>query len=107
MLRYLFLATVVVAGTGSALGLENERRHHSAHQHGLGKLNLVWEGKKVNIELENPADNIVGFEHTPHTEKQKKTVQEAITTLKDAGKVFGFTPEAQCHGQAINVGAEI
>ena len=103
MLRYLFMAAVVAAGITSAVGAEKEHRHHGVHQHGLGKLNLVWEGKTVHIELENPADNIVGFEHAPRTEKQKKAVQNAVAILKDAGTVFGFTPEARCHGRATEV----
>jgi hypothetical protein len=103
IMRSLFLATIVVASLASATAAEKAHRQHGAHQHGVGKLNVVWEGNKIDIELENPADNIVGFEHAPRTESQKKAVQEALATLKDAGKVFGFTPEAQCHGKATEV----
>jgi hypothetical protein len=106
VLRTLFMAAVVAAGIASVAAAEKEHRRHGAHQHGVGKLNVVWEGNKIDIELENPADNIVGFEHAPRTDSQKKAVQEALATLKDAGKVFGFPPEAQCRGQASSVKTE-
>ena len=105
-MRYLLIAAVVAAGMSAAIGAEKEHRHHGAHQHGVGKLNLVWEGKTVSIEMENPADNVVGFEHAPRNETQKKAVQDAIATLKSADKVFGFTPQAQCRGHATEVEAE-
>ena len=38
-----------------------------AHIHGEAKLNIVFEGPELFIELKSPSYNLVGFEHAPRT----------------------------------------
>lgn len=87
----LFLFVIGVAG---AVG--SETRQHSAHQHGLGKLNIGLDGNKLIIELTSPAANIVGFEHAPEDEQQSHEVHEAIELLKEGENLFALTKKAQC-----------
>jgi hypothetical protein len=103
MLRLALLTAIAVAGTAPALAAEKEHRQHAAHEHGTAELKLVWEKNVVTIELETPAVNIVGFEHAPRTETQKKAVQDAVAMLRAADKLFSFTPEAGCRGEATDV----
>lgn len=56
----------------------HKKRHHKAHEHGSGKLNLTTDGNKLVIEIEVPADDIVGFEHKPSTKAQKEKINSAI-----------------------------
>lgn len=103
MLRLALLTAIAVAGTAPALATEKEHRQHGAHEHGAAELKLVWEKNVVTIELESPAVNIVGFEHAPRTDAQKKSVQDAVATLRAADKLFGFSPEAGCRGEMTDV----
>ena len=48
-----------------------------AHLHGIAKLTLVLEGDALEISLESPAANIVGFEHQAISEKHIKAVEKA------------------------------
>ena len=107
MQQYLIAATVIAACTTPALAAETEHREHGAHEHGSAELNLVWEGETVSIEFESPAVNIVGFEHAPRTYAQRETVRNAVASLKNAGDLFVFTPEARCVGQATEVESEL
>jgi hypothetical protein len=107
MFRNALIAAMVAAFAVPAVGAEKEHRQHGVHEHGTAELNLVWEGKIVTIELESPSMNIVGFEHAPRTETQKRAVQQAETTLKDASSLFSFTPEAGCRGQTTEVKSEL
>ena len=106
MLRYIVAAAVAAACTTAALAAEEHRRH-GAHEHGSAELNVAWEGKTVTIELESPAVNIVGFEHQPRTDAQKKAVNDAMATLKKPDSLFAFTPEARCAGKTTGVESEL
>jgi hypothetical protein len=107
MLRLALLTAIAVAGTAPALAAEKEHRQHGAHEHGAAELKLVWEKNVVTIELETPAVNIVGFEHAPRTDAQKKAVRDAVATLRGADKLFHFTPEAGCRGATTDVKSEL
>ena len=66
------------------------------HQHGVGQRNVAVEGNDVEIELETPGTDIVGFEHTPRTKAQKKAVQDAAKALRDGAALFVFPAAAGC-----------
>jgi hypothetical protein len=71
-------------------------REHGPHEHGVGSLNLVVDGSVVEIELESPAANILGFEHAPKDEAERAALDRAVLALKDGERLFGFPAEAGC-----------
>jgi hypothetical protein len=82
---------------------EHEPRHHEAHQHGVARLQVALEGEALDIALQSPAMNIVGFEHPPHDAAQQQRVAEAIALLR-RGEVLFLTPAAaQCQLQQAEV----
>ena len=66
------------------------------HQHGVGKLNVAVQGDHLEIEIETPGADIVGFENKPKTEEQRRLVQDAAKALRDAGALFVFPATAGC-----------
>ncbi|MEK9704254.1 MAG: DUF2796 domain-containing protein, partial [Deltaproteobacteria bacterium] len=56
-----------------------------AHVHGEAKLNIVFEGQELLIELRSPSYNLVGFEHEPKTKNQHELVENTIELLKNFG----------------------
>ena len=80
-----------------------EKRSHKAHVHGEGTFTLVIERHVLEIEMEIPADDIVGFEHTATTKEQKQQVRRAEDELKQAGKMIFLPKEAQCTTMTIDV----
>jgi hypothetical protein len=65
--------------------------------HGAAKLNIAIEGKSITIQLESPADSIVGFEYTAKTAADKTRQEAALNTLKTRiGEMVAFDPKAAC-----------
>ena len=67
-----------------------------AHIHGEAKLNIVFEGPELLIELKSPSYNLVGFEHAPKTNNQLELVENTISLLKNFKNVADTSSEANC-----------
>ena len=91
--RYAFIAATFAL---SLPAIAEEHRELGPHEHGVGRLNIAVEGKRVSMELEVPGADIVGFEQEASTEEQKAAVSKAKNTLKGALKVFELPAEAKC-----------
>ena len=65
-------------------------REHQAHVHGLAEMTFAQVGQKVEINLESPSANIVGFEHKASTEKQENAVIKVKTLLESPQQLFIF-----------------
>ena len=103
--RYALIATTFAL---SLPAVGEEHRELGPHEHGVGRLNIAVEGKRVSMELEVPGADIVGFEHEASTTEQKAAVRKATATLKSALKVFALPAVAKCKlAEAdVAVGAE-
>lgn len=103
--RVLLAAALVfaVGAGGVAFAADAERREQGSHEHGHGRMNVVLDGGQIGIELEMPADNIVGFEHLPQTPGEKETLAAAARTLKDGAALFSPTPAAGCAVESAEV----
>jgi hypothetical protein len=73
--------------------------HRSAHQHGAAKLQVSLDGQALQISFEGPADNLLGFEHAPRTDAERKTLARAEEQLRQPLQVFGIPPAAGCQAQ--------
>jgi hypothetical protein len=65
-----------------------------AHQHGAASLQVSLEEDVLQIALEGPADNLLGFEHAPRNEAQRKMVERAEQQLKQPARVDVKLPAA-------------
>lgn len=82
-------------------------RQHGAHQHGTAELRIAVEGQTLQIELESPAMNIVGFEHHPRSAAEKKAAQQAAAALRDPGRVFELPATAKCALREMKLEGEL
>lgn len=82
---------------------DDEHRQHGAHVHGIAALSLALEGQEVQIELDSPAANIVGFEHAPSSESDHAALDKAVATLKDGERLFRFNEDAGCRMETAKV----
>ncbi|MBS0241525.1 MAG: DUF2796 domain-containing protein [Proteobacteria bacterium] len=85
---------------------DDARREHGPHVHGEGRLGIVLDGKQLQLELEAPAADIVGFEHAASTDADREAVRTAAATLEKADTVFVLPAEAGCKLDAASVEAE-
>jgi hypothetical protein len=67
-----------------------------AHVHGVAKMDIAVEAKKITVSLETPLDNLVGFERAPRTDSERQRVDDAIARLRAGDAMFKFDPAAGC-----------
>jgi Protein of unknown function (DUF2796) len=78
-------------------------RPHAGHRHGAASLNVSVDGRALQIGLDGPADNLLGFEHAPRNDTQKKTVARAEQLLRQPTQLFELPPGAECQAQPAAV----
>jgi hypothetical protein len=66
------------------------------HEHGMVKLDVTVEGAKLTLQLDAPLDSLLGFEHSPRTEGQRKAADSLLQQIKSPQVVAAPDPQAQC-----------
>lgn len=89
---------VTQAAQAQAHDHEHEHEHASlgAHEHGVARLNAVLDGQALELELQSPAMNLVGFEHAPGTDADKAKVAAARKQLEQPLVLFNLPRAAAC-----------
>lgn len=67
-----------------------------AHEHGVARLNVGLDGSTLELALESPAMNLVGFEHMPGSDADKAKVEAVRKQLEQPLKLFGLASSAGC-----------
>ena len=67
-----------------------------AHEHGVASLNVALDGQTLEIQLESPALNLVGFEHEAKSDADKAKVAAARQHLEQPQALFALPIEAKC-----------
>ncbi len=77
---------------------DHDHEHGSlgAHEHGVGRLNAVLDGQALELELDSPAMNLVGFEHVATTAADKAKVAAARKQLENPTALFNLPKAAGC-----------
>jgi len=71
-----------------------------AHEHGVAKLNAVLDGNTLELELDSPAMNLVGFEHAANSDADKAKVAAVRQQLEQPLQLFGLAAAAGCKDDA-------
>ncbi|QCY14867.1 DUF2796 domain-containing protein [Pseudomonas sp. MPC6] len=79
-------------------GDEHDHEHGSlgVHEHGVGRLNAALDGQTLELELESPAMNLVGFEHAATTDADKAKVAAVRAQLEKPLALFNLPTAAGC-----------
>jgi hypothetical protein len=77
---------------------EHDHEHGSlgAHEHGVGRLNAALDGQTLELELQSPAMNLVGFEHAATTDADKAKVAAVRAQLENPLVLFNLPKAAGC-----------
>jgi hypothetical protein len=77
---------------------DHDHEHGSlgAHEHGVARLNAVLDGSTLELELDSPAMNLVGFEHAASTDADKAKVAAVRKQLEQPLALFALAPAAGC-----------
>ena len=93
-MRAVTVVTLLLTGTTTAEA--QEQRDLGAHEHGVGQLNIAFEGTEIAMELNAPGADIVGFEHPAITDEDRAKVTAAIELLENPQELFRLTGAAGC-----------
>ncbi|AWY41432.1 DUF2796 domain-containing protein [Pseudomonas putida] len=98
LLLALPFALLPLAAAYAADEHDHDHEHGSlgAHEHGVGRLNAALDGQSLELELESPAMNLVGFEHAATSEADKAKVVAARTELENPLALFNLPKAAGC-----------
>lgn len=90
--------TAVLASTGvlASAAAEDHRRELDAHEHGHGSLTIAIEQGRVQMELEVPGADIVGFEYVPKTDEDIAAVEKGKAMLAQPLTLFVVPDAAGC-----------
>ncbi|MEO0368657.1 MAG: DUF2796 domain-containing protein, partial [Pseudomonadota bacterium] len=64
---------------------------HDAHVHGEAVLNVASDGAALELQLESPTMNFLGFEHQPQTEEHHEIIRSTTEILENPGELFLVT----------------
>ena len=99
-MRRLLLALpfALLPGFVLAAGQHDHDHHDSlgAHEHGAAELDAALDGSMLEIELRSPAMNLVGFEHAPSSDADKRKIADARERLEQPDALFGLPAAAGC-----------
>lgn len=87
--------------------LQAVEEHLEAHVHGVVEMSLVAEADVVEIHIQSPLMNLVGFEHQAHTEAEHTAIEAMLAQFKAAENWLRFDPDnCQLTHQSVKSGEE-
>jgi hypothetical protein len=74
----------------------DDTRQLGSHEHGVGTLNIAFDGGTVAMEFRAPGADIVGFEHAAESAEDRAAIDSAVATLARPLALFTLPDAAQC-----------
>lgn len=97
----LLTVTAVIASPSFA----QDARKAESHEHGVGQLDIAFEGTTIAMELHAPGADIVGFEYAATSEEDHDAIDAAVVLLSKPFDLFGLPAVAGC--KVISASAEL
>lgn len=98
MIRSLFLLTFFCLLPVAAASAQSEIRRAAAHEHSVAAAQLAVEAGRIDLMLQAPGANLVGFEHPPRDEEQRARLDAARQRLA-AGAWLVLPDAADCQSE--------
>lgn len=89
-----FLALSVAVATPA---FAQETRQLDSHEHGVGQLDIAFDGTKIAMELHAPGADIVGFEYAAESSEDRAAIDAAVAMLAKPLDLFVLTDAAGCN----------
>jgi hypothetical protein len=98
-----FLALTAIVATPT---IAEETRQLDAHEHGVGQLDIAFDGTQIAMELHAPGADIVGFEYGAESAEDRAAVDAAVAMLARPLDLFVLTDAAGCSVVQASAGLE-
>lgn len=90
------LPLIAISTLVSSPLLAEELRQLDAHEHGVGHLDIAFDGQQVAMELHAPGADIVGFEYEAKTAEDRASIDAAVAKLAQPLTLFVLPEAAEC-----------
>ncbi|MDO6590001.1 DUF2796 domain-containing protein [Loktanella sp. D2R18] len=88
---FLVLSTLVATPA-----FAEETRHLDSHEHGVGQLDIAFDGTQIAMELHAPGADIIGFEYVAESAEDLAKIETALTVLEQPLDLFVVPEAAHC-----------
>lgn len=106
LLALPFVLLPLVAAQAHEHGHDHDHEHShdnlGAHEHGVASLNAALDGNLLELQLESPAMNLVGFEHAAKSDADKAKVAAAKRELEQPVMLFALD-SGDCKATAVEL----
>ena len=89
-------AISLIALLAAIPAMAEETRQLDVHEHGVGALNIAFDGETVAMEFHAPGADIVGFEYAAESEADLSAIEAALTKLNAPLELFVMPEAAAC-----------
>ena len=103
MLSFRSFALIAASGLFGTAGHAQVMRELGVHEHGHVTLQVAISADAVEMVLEAPGADIVGFEHAPETDEQVSAIDAARDALSDPAAILVIPDAAGCAGGAAEI----
>ena len=90
------LPLIALAVVSTTPVFAEQTRQLDAHEHGVGQLDIAFDGKQISMELHAPGADIVSFEYAAESAEDRAKVDAAIAMLARPLDLFVLTEAAGC-----------
>ena len=92
----LSLSVGLVLASAVATAQGQTARQQGAHVHGTTTVDVGLDGTVLQVALDAPAINMLGFEHPPHDALQSRQVADVLAAMRDPVSWLAPAGNAAC-----------
>ncbi len=85
--------------------IAQETRHLGSHEHGVGKLDIAFDGNTVVMDFHAPGADLVGFEYAAKSAEDRAAIDAAVAMLARPLDLFVLPAAAEC--SVVQASAEL
>lgn len=93
MIRSVSAALLILTANAATA---QETRQLDTHEHGVGQLDIAFDGGQIAMELHAPGADIVGFEYAAESSEGRAKVDAAVASLAQPLDLFSLPAAAVC-----------
>lgn len=90
------LSIIALSVVAALPAVAEETRQLDSHEHGVGQLDIAFDGSQVAMEFHAPGADIVGFEYEAESAEDLASIEKALGVLAKPLDLFAFSQAAGC-----------
>ena len=99
-MRYMLAsAAFALAATGAAAA--------PPHVHGAAAVDVALDGRRLEIDVDSPLDNLAGFEHAPRSAKEREAIDRMVASFARPEALFAPSTAAACAVKSVQLASPV